>query len=139
MLQRFYSFITLILDTVSAEVNDFIKPALTVTALLRQMVDNPKLDLLTQLSKPKWDDETLAKIRAVLDEALVDLGFIQEANETKECIIAQFIDYQKNEPTCATDAIWHKLASTIACRLSGDTMKQHEADFLTQMVYSQTK
>lgn len=115
-------------------ITDCVTPALHVVEVIKSVVNNPALDLLTELSKTELDNAVLKKVRslvAYLPETLIVPADRPTLNGMIESVRTMSPGMQS--------AVYAKIASTIAVGLSGGKLKEAEADTLTQMAYASKK
>ncbi len=139
MKSRFFIFFHFIVNLFTNEINIFIAPAITITTLLKQLLQNPKLDLCVLLTSTGWDDIFLEKVRAALDLAITDLGFFRQANESRKDMIHIMLDCIDEDTEFVQNSTWAKLASLVAQHLSNHTITESECDLLCQIEYINSK
>ncbi|GAA4353067.1 hypothetical protein GCM10023185_13320 [Hymenobacter saemangeumensis] len=124
--------------TMLSGVGAHIKPAVKVVNLIKEAVDNPAFDLVVNITATPWDNITLQKLRAALYAAiklLSDVGHHQSGPEA----LAHLVKSLRDAPAPLQSAMYSKLASTVATKLSGGVLTEVEADTLVQLHYAQTK
>lgn len=138
---------------VKAFVAEFVTPAIQLVNVVKAAVDNPKLELLVQLTETDIDDKIKDRAVDILSKAIQRMYNVKQWAEdtddkekkkkpTDEQILAKFIEILRGEKSNVQSALLSKMASNIAynqSRLQKPKVKEFEVDALTSMTYAAYK
>lgn len=113
-------------------VGSVIAPAVHVVNVLKTVVNNPALDLVTELTKTGIDDAILKKLRVALNTIPAKLEL--SPTNGNELVTA----LRDMKPTMQ-NMVYSKTASLLAQSLTGGKLTEAEADTLVQLAYAQHK
>lgn len=113
-------------------VGGVIAPAVHVVNVLKAVVNNPALDLVTELTKTGIDDAVLKKLRVALNTIPAKLEL--SPTNGNELVTA----LRDMKPTMQ-NMVYSKTASLLAQSLTGGKLTEAEADTLVQLAYAQHK
>jgi len=141
LLKRITIWLTLIIGKFKAWINENVEPALEIVNTIKEVVDNPALDILTKLSENKWDEALLARAREALFQAvnILEISKACGKKETEFDKLACLIGSLRQHSPAMRSAIYQKLASILAIELSEDKIQEYEADTLVQLTYANRK
>jgi len=138
-LRRIFAFLKMFLGSVAREIRDNVENAIFFVQIVKKVVDNPALDLITGLTATPVDNRVLAKLRKALPKVIAGLVVVDGLKGKKEReAFALIIEAIRALHPNLRNAVYLKIASQLAQMLSGD-LKESEADTLTQIVYAELK
>lgn len=128
---------------IKAFINDFVEPAITIVQLVKNAVENQKLQLLVEYTKTDLDDKIKKRISDILTKAIKSLVDVNEWSKEKPLtegeIIDLFLEWLRNQKKPIQSAVYQKLASTITFNQSGKEAKEFEIDALVNLRYAMRK
>ena len=118
--------VSVLLRRSGATIEDHVKPALRVVDALKAAINNPALDIITELTKTELDEVVLKKAREVLND------FANALHASKGLPAEGFRPSRANDlvlhlfeqPGPVQSAVYSKIASSVARKLSGGKLRE---------------
>ena len=143
---KFFKKVGAWIERTFLNVKKFIKnnvtPAIKFVNGIKQVVDNPALDIIVALTATQLDNKVLSGLRAALSKAIdileiqLECGSLESDTDKIQC----YINWLRTLPKVQRNAMYAKTASLIAQIHGGeDALKEHEVDLLVQLEYTENK
>ena len=126
ILSSVWQFINLAFSYVSQHFANYVQPAITIIEAIKAATENHE----GVFSAEDSTKELLSKVITTLRLA--------QGNNPDE-LIAELIDFLRQLPLEARNAMYHKLASAFAQAISPIAIAEHEADLMVQVAYVKNK
>ena len=118
----------------------YVNPAIQIVSLIAEVINDPKLDVVVQLTESEIDDKILAVLRKVVKK--LNVGKVIPQTAKTEEAVAAFVENTRKLPTDVQKAIYFKLASMLTKGIAKERnwkLSNTEADTLTQLAYKAKK
>lgn len=135
---RLFGFIVPILMLALDFVKQNVVPATTVCDILKSVIASPNADLLVELTKTKWDDAILAKVRSILGTYATDCG-IEPTESKPNDLITPLVAYMRQLSPLEQSEWIRTIGTRLANEIQTHSHPLYVVDTMTQLYYAAQK
>lgn len=141
IFRRLFGFMSAILMLAFNFVRSNIVPAVDVTDLIREAIENPEMDVLVRLTETRLDDAILDGVRASLRKYASDCGVGSDVDpeDAPPDLIQQMVDYMRGLSEVEQGEWLRAIASRLANEVRPHVYSQYVVDTLVQVYYASRK
>lgn len=135
---RLFGFIVPLLMLALDFVKQNVVPATTVCDILKSVIASPNADLLVELTKTKWDDAILAKVRSILGTYATDCG-IEPTESKPNDLITPLVAYMRQLSPLEQSEWIRTIGTRLANEIQTHNHPLYVVDTMTQLYYAAQK
>lgn len=132
-ITKFFGFIKKLIKKVLPEVKQVVDVGIDIVEMIKGYVDNPAINVITALTKNKFDDTTVSFLRIYLPKLLAQLKGVSEALSDDE--MREYIEFINSREEDAKAILTHGICSMINYHICDDLGSRGQAFITTEVVW----
>lgn len=132
-ITKFFGWIKKQILKILPEVKQVVDVGIDIVEMINGYVDNPAINVITALTKNKFDDTTVSFLRIYLPKLLAQLKGVSEALSDDE--MREYIEFINSREEDAKAILTHGICSMINYHLCDDLGSRGQAFITTEVVW----